>query len=144
MPDKYRVFQVDEFGHNYGEEEMMQEIYQRGPIACNVAVPEALEEYTGGVYCDDTGDQEFVHLVSVVGWGVDEDGQKFWNVRNSWGSAWGEEGFFRVCRGVNNIAIESNCAWATPVDTWTDQVWHETTDEEKNDPKNDKTVYPFP
>ena len=97
-------------------------------------MPIALDEYTGGIYCDDTGDQEFVHLVSVVGWGVSDEGEKFWNVRNSWGSHWGEEGFFRVCRGVNNIAIESNCAWATPVDTWTDQVWHETTDDEKNDP----------
>ena len=56
----------------------------------------------------------------------------------------GEDGFFRVCRGTNNIAIESDCAWATPKDTWTDKVMHTTTDAEKNDSRNDKTVYPFP
>ena len=115
---------------------MMQEIYQRGPIACGIAVPQALDDYTGGIYCDDTGDMEIVHDISIVGYG-EEDGQKYWLVRNSWGTHWGENGFFRVCRGTNNIAIESDCAWATPKDTWTDPVWHETTDAEKNDPLND-------
>ena len=44
----------------------------------------------------------------------------------------------------NNIAIESECSWATPKDTWTERTWHQTTDDEKNDPLNDTTVYPFP
>ena len=122
---------------------MMQEIYQRGPIACDIAVPESLEEYTGGIYCDDTGDMDIVHVVSVVGYG-EEDGQPYWLVRNSWGTHWGEEGFFRICRGQNNIAIESECSWATPKDTWSERTWHQTTDAEKNDPNNDTTVYPFP
>ena len=68
---------------------MMQEIYQRGPIACGVAVPESLEEYKGGIYEDKTGDQNIVHDISVVGWGV-ENGKKYWTVRNSWGTQWGE------------------------------------------------------
>lgn len=33
---------------------------------------------------------------------------------------------------------------ATAVDTWSKQKWHTTTDDEKNDPNNDKTKYPFP
>jgi len=115
---------------------MMQEIYQRGPIACGIAVPDALENYTGGIFNDTTGDLDIVHDISVVGYGV-EDGTKYWVVRNSWGSHWGELGFFRVVRGTNNIAIESDCSWATPVDTWTNQWLHYTTDDEKNDPRND-------
>ena len=143
VPDQYLVYGVDEFGHVSGEENMMQEIAQRGPIACGIAVPEKLEnDYTGGIFCDETGDMEIVHDISVVGYG-EEDGQKYWLVRNSWGTHWGEEGFFRVCRGTNNIAIESDCAWATPSDV-SEKKWHITTDAEKNDPKNDKTVYEFP
>lgn len=126
---------------------MMQEIYQRGPIACGVAVPQSLEDYKGGIYCDETGDKNIVHDISVVGYG-EENGQKYWLVRNSWGSHYGEDGFVRVCRGQNNIAIESDCAWATPKNTWGGEgqtpTFHKTTDAEKNDPKNDKTKYPFP
>ena len=145
VPDSYYVYGVDEFGEVTGEQNMMQEIYQRGPIACGIAVPEALEEYTGGVFCDETGDMNIVHDISVVGYGVDEvTGQKYWTVRNSWGTQYGENGFVRVCRGTNNIAIESNCSWATPKDTWTEGKRHYTTEEEKNDPLNDKEVYPFP
>jgi len=144
VPKKYRVFGVDEYSLIGGEDEMMQEIYQRGPIACSVAVPQSLDDYTGGIYCDDSGDLHTVHEVSIVGWGVTDDGEKFWNVRNSWGSHWGEQGFFRICKGVNNIAIETTCAWGTPKDTWTDQVWHHTTDEEASDPLNDTTVYTMP
>ena len=114
---------------------MMNEIYQRGPIACGVAVPDALENYTSGIYHDKTGDTNIVHDISVVGYGV-ENGVKYWTVRNSWGSHWGESGFFRVVRGINNIGIESACAWATPKDTWTNEQRHITTEEEKNHPDN--------
>lgn len=50
----------------------------------------------------------------------------------------------KVCRGINNIAIESDCAWATPKDTWNDDVRHTTTQAEQDDDRNDKTAYPFP
>lgn len=57
------------------------------------------------------------HEISVVGWG-EENGQKFWRVWNSWGTYWGEEGFFRVVWGENHIGIEADCTWAEPKDTW--------------------------
>jgi cathepsin X len=115
---------------------MMNELYQRGPFACSIAVPESLDDYTGGIYFDTTGDLYTVHEVAVVGWG-EENGVKYWNIRNSWGAHWGENGFFRVARGVNNIAIESSCYWGTPLDTWTEGVKHITTQEEQDDPNND-------
>ena len=96
---------------------MMQEIYQRGPISCSVGSSQTLQDYTGGIYEDKTGINTTNHVVSVVGWGV-EDGVKYWKVRNSWGSYWGEEGYYRQVRGTNNIAIESNCTFGVPVDTW--------------------------
>ena len=115
----------------------MQEIYQRGPIACGIAATPELHNYQGGIFEDKTGATDINHDISIVGFGV-ENGTKYWVVRNSWGSSWGESGFVRVIRGTNNIMIESDCAWATPVDTWTSGEKHITTAEEKNDPRNDK------
>ena len=128
--DNYKVYHTDEYGKVSGEQTMMQEIYQRGPIACGIAVPEALENYTSGIFEDKTGDMDIVHDISVVGFGV-ENGQKYWTVRNSWGTHFGESGFFRVVRGTNNIAIETDCAWATVTDTWTEDRRHKLTLQEK-------------
>lgn len=123
----------------------MQEIFQRGPIACGIAIPDLLETYTGGIFEDKTGEMHICHDISIVGFGV-ENGTKYWLVRNSWGTHWGENGFFRVIRGINNINIESDCSWATPTDTWTQSLVHKTTAEEKNDVRNAKFAVngPYP
>lgn len=123
---------------------MMSEIYHRGPIACGTAVTDELRNYTGGIFEDKTGKMEITHDISIVGYGI-ENGTKYWVVRNSWGSSWGESGFARVIRGINNLNIESDCAFAVPEDTWTKGERHVTTDEEKNDPrnKNDSTNGPY-
>jgi hypothetical protein len=37
-----------------GEQNMMAEMYARGPIACGVAVTKAFVEYSGGIFNDNT------------------------------------------------------------------------------------------
>ena len=108
IPDQYYFYKVGDYGSIEGEEAMMQHIYQKGPIACGIAVPQDFyKNYTGGVYRDTTGNKDIVHDISIVGYGV-ENGTKYWLGRNSWGETWGEGGFFKVVRGENNIAIESD------------------------------------
>lgn len=143
IPDEYLTYNVDEFGHFQGEAAMMQEIYQRGPIACGIAVTDEMEAYTGGIFEDKTADMEVVHDISIVGYGVENE-VPYWVIRNSWGTQWGEDGFMRLVRGKDNLAIESDCAWATPKDTWTEKQWHKTTDAERNDPKNNAHNGPWP
>ena len=144
IPDQFDFYKVGDYGSIKGEEVMMQHIYQNGPIACEIAVPKDFYlNYTGGIYHDKTGDLDPVHDISIVGYGV-ENGTKYWLGRNSWGYSWGEKGFFKVVRGINNIAIESDCAYAIPLDTWTHGVKHNTTDAEKKDPRNDCTNGPYP
>ncbi|KAG2496883.1 hypothetical protein HYH03_005282 [Edaphochlamys debaryana] len=94
-----------------GVEAMMSEIYHRGPITCGVACPNDFTwKYGSGIFRDTSKDTEIDHDVEVVGWG-EEDGLKYWLVRNSWGTYWGERGFFRVERGANAIQIESGDCW---------------------------------
>lgn len=104
---------------------MMNEIYQRGPITCAIAVTQQLINYTGGIFNDLSGDKDLDHDISVTGWG-EQNGVKYWIVRNSWGSYYGEGGNVRIIRGIDNLGIESTCSWATPVDTWTKDYRNET------------------
>ena len=48
------------------------------------------------------------HSIVILGWGYDpEEDLKYWIWANSWGKEWGEEGYFRIVRGINDMAIES-------------------------------------
>jgi cathepsin X len=132
IPDEYNVYKVGAFGRIQGEKDMMAEIAKNGPITCAIdATDELYYNYTGGIFEDKTGAHSLNHGISVVGYGV-EEGVKYWMVRNSWGEAWGEKGYFRVVRGTNNIGIETDCAFGIPEDTWTQELKHTTTDEERN------------
>jgi cathepsin X len=93
-------YTVSDFGRLEGVENMKLEIYRRGPIACGIAATEAMDLYEGGVFYQPLeGKAEEVrinHVVSVVGWGEDEGGLEYWIVRNSWGTAWGENGYMKI------------------------------------------------
>lgn len=48
--------------------------------------------------------------------GIDQpSGEKYWLIQNTWGPAWGEEGFFRMKRGDDEFGIESICEVADPI-----------------------------
>eukprot|EP01084_Bolivina_argentea_P224344 379394_1 len=130
----HQVWYVSEHGASKGESDLISAL-QDGPIVCGMAVTEAFEEYEGfGVFNDTTGDISQDHAISIVGYGTDSAaGTPYWIGRNSWGTWWGYEGYFRIVRGTNNLGIEVGCSWATPADA---QVWVNKTG--NNAPKFDK------
>mmetsp|Transcript_9493 Transcript_9493/g.16096 ORF Transcript_9493/g.16096 Transcript_9493/m.16096 type:complete len:298 (+) Transcript_9493:37-930(+) len=112
-------YRVSQYGSVDGEANMMQEIYQRGPISVGIAATEALvkwgEAAHGTAPFTNCNSQQIDHIVAIVGWGVDAaTGTKYWKVQNSWGSPWADDGFFNLQRGTNCLAVESMGSWGVP------------------------------
>lgn len=78
--------------------------------------------YKGGIYhytglSDPFNPFELTnHAVLLVGYGrCQKTGQKYWIVKNSWSTEWGEDGYFRIRRGNDECAIESIAVAAKPI-----------------------------
>lgn len=77
-----------------------------GPIAVGIDATGALQNYRGGIFSDNSCNQQINHAVLAVGYGV-ENGWQFWIVKNSWGSGWGERGYFRLLKGRSMCGIQN-------------------------------------
>ena len=94
---------------------MMAEIVARGPIVCLVGVNQEFLDYKAGDPVFRGGTTAVNHAIYLSGYGVTDDGVKYWNLRNSWGNYWGEAGgSMRILRGANTAAVESSCTWGVP------------------------------
>jgi len=113
--DQYPNWQVSQYGVVNGVTSMKQAIYANGPIVCSMESTNGFLAYTGGVYSESLTSITANHVVSLVGWGETSDGEGYWIGRNSWATYWGEWGFFRIQMGSDNLGIEEDCIWATPI-----------------------------
>jgi C1A family cysteine protease len=64
-----------------------------GPFPTGMMVYEDLKSYKSGVYSYTTGKKLGGHGVVIVGY---NDAEQCFIVKNSWGTGWGENGFFKV------------------------------------------------
>jgi C1A family cysteine protease len=72
---------------------MKNAIANYGPIATTLAVYRDFYYYTEGVYRHTWGEFRGLHAVLVVGY---NDVGGYFIVKNSWGTGWGEKGYFRI------------------------------------------------
>ena len=98
--------------------DMEQEVFENGPITVAYTVYDDFLTYKSGVYTKSAGAKALGgHSVKIIGYGI-QDGTKYWTVANSWNSEWGDGGFFKIKRGVNECNIESDAVVAgLPVKT---------------------------
>lgn len=69
------------------------------------------QSYSGGILTSTECKNNIDHAVEIIGYG-EENGVKYWTVRNSWGPTWGEQGYVRILRSesTNDVGI---CGVAT-------------------------------
>ena len=68
-------------------------VLTKGPVVARMVVYSDLYSYTGGVYSMVSGENKGGHFVLVVGW---DDATSAFLVKNSWGTNWGESGYFWI------------------------------------------------
>ncbi|KAF7803344.1 senescence-specific cysteine protease SAG39-like [Senna tora] len=79
------------------DEGQLLQIVALQPVSVAISSSGDFQFYKEGVFtgsCDTT----LNHAVTVIGYGVSGDGMKYWLVKNSWGTNWGEGGFMRIQR----------------------------------------------
>lgn len=73
----------------------------------DMAVPDSFFYYQSGVYHPSVSQCQNpvgYHAITVVGYGV-ENNQPYWLIKNSWGTGWGAQGFFKLYRGDQTCAM---------------------------------------
>jgi C1A family cysteine protease len=80
--------------------DMKQALSDHGPFEATMLVYDDFYQYSGGVYRHTWGDLEGGHAVAIVGYNDDEG---YWIAKNSWGTSWGEAGWFKIAYGECGI-----------------------------------------
>merc|ERR1712137_344806 len=82
-------------------------LWKHGPVSVSIdAGPDDFYYYASGLYdnpaCTTT---ELDHSVLAVGYGTEPDGNKYWIVKNSWSTYWGEAGYVRLAQKGNICGV---------------------------------------
>jgi len=94
---------------------MMQEIYQNGPITGMFFVKQSFLSYKSGVYEAKLFEPMLGgHAIKIMGFGT-ENNVPYWLVANSWNEDWGDHGYFKIKRGVDECQIENPIINGGPV-----------------------------
>jgi cathepsin L len=90
-------------------EPLLLALYEQGPVAASLSAGSAWNHYYKGILDACERDAVINHAVTLFGYG-EENGVKYWNIQNSWGPEWGEEGHLRLIRRDNEEENEF-CGW---------------------------------
>uniref|UniRef100_H0UXK2 Cathepsin H n=1 Tax=Cavia porcellus TaxID=10141 RepID=H0UXK2_CAVPO len=117
QPQKAIAFVKDVVNITLNDEEAMVEaVALYNPVSFAFEVTEDFISYQSGIYsstsCHKTPDK-VNHAVLAVGYGV-QNGVPYWIVKNSWGTAWGQDGYFLIERGKNMCGLAACASFPIP------------------------------
>jgi len=87
------------------ETTMAQAIAQAGPLGVGInASGRGFSLYTGGVYSSSSCTDRLNHAVTATGFG-NLGGIDYFEIKNSWGAAWGDAGYINIERGIGMCGL---------------------------------------
>lgn len=108
-PAKYAddKFKTKGFTFNRGTANMVADLNRFGSVTTVIPIYDDFYTYKSGVYKRYSNRLVGTHAIRVIGYGVDPTGGAYWLCVNTWGKSWGENGMFRIRKGVNELTIET-------------------------------------
>ncbi|PWA95675.1 peptidase C1A [Artemisia annua] len=103
------------------EDQIAANLVKSGPLA--VALNAVyMQTYVGGVSCPYVCSKRLNHGVLLVGYGAAgysetrKTKKPYWIIKNSWGPEWGENGYYKICKGHNVCGVDSMVSAVVAVD----------------------------
>ncbi|KAJ6938450.1 cysteine proteinase 15A-like [Populus alba x Populus x berolinensis] len=104
------------------EDQIAANLVKHGPLS--VAINAVfMQTYVGGVSCPYICSKRQDHGVLLVGYGsagyapIRFKEKPFWIIKNSWGENWGENGYYKICRGRNICGVDSMVSTVAAIHT---------------------------
>lgn len=85
-----------------------KEILKHGPVVAQMTIFTDFLTYKDGIYhrSEDAFKFNGQHVVKIVGWDRQGDGNEYWIVENTWGADWGENGYFKVLASDKSTMLD--------------------------------------
>ena len=85
-------------------EEILKRVVHQQPVSVAIqANLKSFQLYSSGIYSDPSCGTHLDHGVLIVGYGHDfYHNMDYWIVKNSWGPLWGENGYIRIQRNIED------------------------------------------
>lgn len=95
-----------------GNDDRLRQVLTKTPVLGAMNVISSFFQYKSGIYTPTNCTNQVNHAILVVGHGVDNvTNQKYWICRNSWGTGWGEGGYFKMDANTPNQCGISSYFW---------------------------------
>ncbi len=97
-----RTVKIQDWGWvDYDIESIKTALIEYGPLVVCIRFWQDFFYYYGGIYTPRWGGRAGGHVVTIVGY---DDVDECWIVKNSWGTKWGEDGWFRLAYDADVFA----------------------------------------
>lgn len=89
-------------------------MYQYGSVELIFKVYSSFYSYKSGIYEKLARDTyQGLHAVQRIGWGKDANGRDYWICKNSWGTSWGDSGYFKIYADQLGSKDSNGVIWDT-------------------------------